>query len=329
MQDKIAVIGGGSWGTALANLMADNGNNVRIYAIEQEVVESINNQNRNALFLNDVDLNKNIDAELIENYAGGYEKILWAVPTQYTRNTLKNIKRYLKDKSIIIATKGIEINTGELIVEIFEEELNAELSIISGPSFAKEVAYKKPTAVSIASKKESEAKKWQKVLSSNYFRSYTTDDVIGVEVGGSMKNVIAVATGICDGLKLGNNARAGIITRGLAEITRLGVMLGGKKETFMGLSGMGDLVLTCTGELSRNRGVGLKIAEGYTLNDILNEMKMVAEGVFTARAAMKLSEKLKIEMPITKEVYEILYNNKNPLDSLIDLMNRPLKEEHV
>lgn len=329
MQDKIAVIGGGSWGTALANLMADNGNNVRIYAIEQEVVESINNQNRNALFLNDVDLNKNIDAELIENYAGGYEKILWAVPTQYTRNTLKNIKRYLKDKSIIIATKGIEINTGELIVEIFEEELNAELSIISGPSFAKEVAYKKPTAVSIASKKESEAKKWQKVLSSNYFRSYTTDDVIGVEVGGSMKNVIAVATGICDGLKLGNNARAGIITRGLAEITRLGVMLGGKKETFMGLSGMGDLVLTCTGELSRNRSVGLKIAEGYTLNDILNEMKMVAEGVFTARAAMKLSEKLKIEMPITKEVYEILYNNKNPLDSLIDLMNRPLKEEHV
>jgi len=144
-----------------------------------------------------------------------------------------------------------------------------------------------------------------------------------------MKNVIAVATGICDGLKLGNNARAGIITRGLAEITRLGVMLGGKKETFMGLSGMGDLVLTCTGELSRNRSVGLKIAEGYTLNDILNEMKMVAEGVFTARAAMKLSEKLKIEMPITKEVYEILYNNKNPLDSLIDLMNRPLKEEHV
>ncbi|MCB4203683.1 NAD(P)-dependent glycerol-3-phosphate dehydrogenase [Deferribacterales bacterium Es71-Z0220] len=329
MQGKIAVIGGGSWGTALGNLMSENDYNVTIYALEQEVVRGINLYNENPLFLKGSILDKNLKAEFLEKFKGGYDKVLWAVPTQFTRETLKKMGSLLAGKSIIVATKGIEINTGELIIEIISDMIDANLSILSGPSFAKEVANRKPTAVSIASKDKREAEKWQEILSNSYFRAYTTDDVVGVEVGGAIKNVIAIATGICDGLQLGHNARAGIITRGLAEITRLGISLGGKKETFMGLSGMGDLVLTCTGDLSRNRSVGLKIAEGYTLEEILKNMKMVAEGVFTAKAVKNLSEKLNIEMPISNEIYEILYNNKNPKQSLLDLMNRPLKEEHA
>ncbi|UOD34983.1 NAD(P)-dependent glycerol-3-phosphate dehydrogenase [Deferribacteraceae bacterium V6Fe1] len=329
MQGKIAVIGGGSWGTALGNLMAENNYEVTIYALEPEVVKGINDKNQNPLFLGGVKLDKKLRADLLKNFQGGYEKILWAVPTQFTRETLKKISSLLAGKSIIVATKGIEINTGELIIEIISDVISANLSILSGPSFAKEVCERKPTAVSIASSNEIEAKRWQEILSNTYFRAYTSDDVVGVEVGGAIKNVIAIATGICDGLQLGHNARAGIITRGLAEITRLGIRLGGKKETFMGLSGMGDLVLTCTGDLSRNRNVGLKIAEGYTLEEILKNMKMVAEGVFTAKAVKNLSEKLNIEMPISNEIYEILYNNKNPKQSLLDLMNRPLKEEHA
>lgn len=329
MQEKIAVIGGGSWGTALANLLSENNHEVTIYVLEPEVVDGINNKNENPLYLTGLKLNEKLKADLIQNFRGGYENILWAVPTQFTRELLKQIGNMLKDRSIIVATKGIEMNTGELIIEIMSDEIKANLSILSGPSFAKEVSQKRPTAVSIASMSEVEAKKWQEILSNRYFRTYTSDDVVGVEVGGAIKNVIAIAAGICDGLKLGNNALAGIITRGLAEITRLGVRLGGKRETFMGLSGLGDLVLTCTGGLSRNRYVGQKIAEGYTLEEILKEMKMVAEGIYTAKAVKKLSEKLQVEMPISSEVYEILYNNKDPMQSLLDLMNRPLKEEHA
>jgi glycerol-3-phosphate dehydrogenase (NAD(P)+) len=329
MQDKIGVIGGGSWGTALGNLLCDNGYHVTLYAKEREVVDGINNKNINELFLPDITLNKKLKAKIFDDFSGEEELYVWAVPTQFSRSLAEKLNIFLDNKSIVIATKGIEINTGELIVEILSEELNSRLSILSGPSFAKEVAEKKPTAVSIASVDKNEAEKWQHILSNKYFRCYTSDDVIGVEVGGALKNVIAVATGICDGLNLGHNARAGIITRGLAEITRFGLALGGKLETFMGLSGMGDLVLTCTGDLSRNRTVGLKIGRGEKLSDILKDMKMVAEGVFTAKAVYNLAKKIDIDMPITNEVYEILYEDKDPLQSLNDLMNRPLKKEHT
>lgn len=329
MQDKIGVIGGGSWGTALGNLLCDNGYHVTLYAKEREVVDGINNKNINGLFLPDIVLNKKLKAKIFDDFSGEEELYVWAVPTQFSRSLAEKLNIFLDNKSIVIATKGIEINTGELIVEILSEELNSRLSILSGPSFAKEVAEKKPTAVSIASVDKNEAEKWQHILSNKYFRCYTSDDVIGVEVGGALKNVIAVATGICDGLNLGHNARAGIITRGLAEITRFGLALGGKLETFMGLSGMGDLVLTCTGDLSRNRTVGLKIGRGEKLSDILKDMKMVAEGVFTAKAVYNLAKKIDIDMPITNEVYEILYEDKDPLQSLNDLMNRPLKKEHT
>jgi len=329
MQEKIGVIGGGSWGTALGNLLCENGYNVTLYAMESEVVDGINNKNINGLFLPDIVLNKKLKAKIFDDFSGKEELYVWAVPTQFSRRLGEKLNIFLENRSIVIATKGIEINTGELIVEILSEELNSRLSILSGPSFAKEVAEKKPTAVSIASADKSEAEKWQHILSNKYFRCYTSDDVIGVEVGGALKNVIAVATGICDGLNLGHNARAGIITRGLAEITRFGLALGGKLETFMGLSGMGDLVLTCTGDLSRNRTVGLKIGRGEKLSDILKDMKMVAEGVYTAKAVYNLAKKLDIDMPITNEVYEILYEDKDPLQSLNDLMNRPLKKEHT
>jgi len=330
MQYEIAVIGGGSWGTALSHLLGSNGHDVTMYVLEEEVIKGINEEHVNPLYLSDFKLPENVKADSFDNIDNiTTDKILWVVPTQFSRDVIQKHIDVLKDKNIIIATKGIEIKSGKLILSAMLEELEAEFSILSGPSFAKEVAAQAPTAVSIASKNEESAEMWQKIFSNDYFRSYITDDVVGVEVGGALKNVIAVATGICDGLEFGNNARAGIITRGLAEITRLGLILGAKPETFMGLSGMGDLVLTCTGELSRNRQVGLKLAEGHKIEDIVGRMKMVAEGVYTAKAAFDLSEKLGMEMPITNEVYQIIYENKNVQKSVIDLMNRPLKSEKI
>ena len=330
MQDKIAVIGGGSWGTSLASLISENGFETILFALEEEVVDSVNKTHRNNLYLKGIDLNKKLSACLLNDFKNySFNKILWVVPTQFSRKIAEQFKDNLLNTNIIIATKGIEISTGDLIINIMTEVLNAKFSILSGPSFAKEVALKKPTAVSVASANIEDANMWQKIFSNEYFRVYTSTDVIGVEVGGAMKNVIAIATGIADGLGFGNNARAGLITRGLAEITRLGVNLGGKHETFMGLSGLGDLVLTCTGDLSRNRQFGLKIAQGLNTQKILSDMTMVAEGVFTSKAVYGLSKKLDIEMPISSEVYKIIYKNKKPYDSVIDLMNRPLKEEKV
>jgi glycerol-3-phosphate dehydrogenase (NAD(P)+) len=330
MQDKIAVIGGGSWGTALASLISDNGFDVVIFALEDDVVNSINNFKKNELYLGDTELNKNLSAnKLTEFNKFDFMKVVWAVPTQFSRKVAENLSMKLNGTDMIIATKGIEITSGNLIINIMNDVLNANFSILSGPSFAKEVALKKPTAVSIASYDLENALKWQKIFSNRYFRAYTSTDVVGVEVGGAIKNVIAIATGIADGLGFGNNARAGLITRGLAEITRLGIKLGGRHETFMGLSGLGDLVLTCTGELSRNRQFGLKIARGLTSKEILSDMNMVAEGVFTAKAVYNLCKTLNIEMPISTEVYKIIYEDKKPLESVIDLMDRPLKEEKI
>lgn len=330
MQDKLAVAGAGSWGTALAALAAENTENVEIYAVEKEVVDSINTQNINCLFLNDIKLPKNITAKHISELDNlDCDRIIWTVPTQFSKSVGEKYRNALTDKNVLIATKGIEIDTGDLIVHVLKKVFDAKFAILSGPSFAKEVALKKPTAVSIASEDEEDAIWWQKKLSTPYFRAYYSDDVTGVEVGGAIKNVMAIATGIADGLGFGHNARAGLITRGLTEIARLGMALGGKSETFMGLSGMGDLVLTCTGDLSRNRQVGLKIAEGLSLADITASTKMVAEGVYTTKAAYALSKKLGVETPIINEVYEILYNGKKPKQSVIDLMNRPLRSEQI
>lgn len=328
MQQEIGVIGGGSWGTALAHLAAKNGYSVCIYAIEQEVVSNINENNENTLYLSGHKLDKNVTAKNLTELNNCKEvNFIWSVPTQFSRRVAADYKETLNGKCILIATKGIEISTGELIISVLKSELDSCFAILSGPSFAKEVAGEKPTAVSIASNDTVVSEMWQKALSNNYFRAYASDDVNGVEVGGAMKNVIAIATGLCDGLGFGHNARAAIITRGLAEIARLGVKMGGKPETFMGLSGMGDLVLTCTGDLSRNRQAGLKLAEGLSIEQITEQTNSVAEGVYTAKAAYELSQKIKIEMPITEEIYKIIYEGKNPYKSVADLMNRPLRNE--
>ncbi|MCX8084195.1 MAG: NAD(P)-dependent glycerol-3-phosphate dehydrogenase [Calditerrivibrio sp.] len=329
MQEKIAVIGGGSWGTALANLLVDNGHEVVLFVREIEIVDSINNKNINSIFFPEIKLNRNLKAMHFDNFDDSYNNIVWVVPTQFTRGSIKRFDHGLKGKNIIIATKGIEIGTGKLVVDIFRENIDARLSILSGPSFAREVILKKPTAVSVASMYEDDAFFWQKSFSNKYFRVYRSKDLKGLELGGALKNVIAIAVGISDGLSFGNNARAGLITRGLAEITRMGLKMGAMLETFMGLSGMGDLVLTCTGDLSRNRQVGLEIASGKTIAEIQGHMKMVAEGVSTAKAAYDLSRELDVDMPIVTEVYRIIYEGKDPKESVIDLMNRPLKEESV
>ncbi|HNF16072.1 MAG TPA: NAD(P)H-dependent glycerol-3-phosphate dehydrogenase, partial [Leptospiraceae bacterium] len=234
---------------------------------------------------------------------------------------------------IVSASKGIENDSLRLVSDIFEECLpekyHPNLSFLSGPSFAKEIVQKVPTAVSIASKNQFTAKKVQEIFSFSYFRTYWTSDVVGTEIGGALKNVVAIAAGVCDGMGFGQNARAAMITRGLNEMTRLGVRMGADAITFLGLAGLGDLVLTCCGDLSRNRTVGIKLGQGKKLSEILTEMNEVAEGVKTSKSAFQLSRKLGVEMPITEEVYKMLYEDKSPKEVVKDLMGRDLKKEGI
>lgn len=326
--EKVGIIGGGSFGTALGFLAASNGMEVELFVREPEVVRSINENHINSSFLSDVVLPANVTASSIDDLPfSDKEYFIWTIPSQFTRGCAEKFAKVLSGKNILIASKGIEIATGKLLLTVMAETVTAKYSVLSGPSFAKELAMKKPTIVSVASYSPSLAKWWQEALSTDFFRVYTSDDMIGLEVGGAVKNVIAIATGISDGLGLDNNARAGIITRGLAEITRFGLAYGARRDTFVGLSGLGDLVLTCTGELSRNHRVGLELASGKNIDDIVSNMKMVAEGVPTAKAIYLASLERGVEMPICTEVYKIIYENKSPEESVRDLMLRPLKTE--
>jgi glycerol-3-phosphate dehydrogenase (NAD(P)+) len=328
-KETIAVIGGGAWGTALATLVASNGYPVNMYMREADVVEAINTQHINTAFLPGVKLHENLRAvPMDELNSCSSHRIIWVVPTQFTRGMAQQYKSVLTGKCILNASKGIEISTGKLVVQALQEEVDASFSMVSGPSFAKEVAEGKPTAVSLASRKEDNAKIWQNVLSNPNFRVYSCTDMTGLEVGGALKNVIAVATGISDGLKFEHNARAALIARGLAEMTRIGVQVyGARRETFMGLSGLGDLVLTATGDASRNRTMGKRIAEGGMVGDISKSLNTVSEGVTTAKAAHLVAEAKGIEMPICTEVYRIIYEGKDPRQSGKDLMSRPLRSE--
>lgn len=330
MQYKISVLGGGAWGTTLGNVLAKNGNDVTIYAREKEIVNSINERHENTLYLEDKKLHSNLKASLFDEISNGLDDyIVWAIPAVFSLNMLKTYGKYFVNKNILIASKGIDFDTKKPIYDLIAQNINALVSIISGPTFAYEVASEKPTAVTVASKSINVAKVWQKILSNEVFRAYTSTDVIGVEIGGSLKNVIAIAAGIADGLELGLNARSAIITRGLTEITRLGIKMGGKLETFMGLSGVGDLVLTCTGDLSRNRMVGKRLARGEPLENITSNMKGIAEGIYTVKAAKYLQIFYQVEMPITEEIYKVLYENKSIFEALMDLMNRPLRSETI
>lgn len=328
MLEKIAVVGGGSFGTALAFLASSGGRVVEMYVMEDEIVKSINESHTNSLFLPDACLPKNVVARKMDEIVScDADYYIWSVPSQFTRGTLEKYAQVLGGKNILIASKGVEIETGKLLLHVMSEVATARYAVLSGPSFAKEIVKNKPTTVSVASYSATLAEWWQRSLSSDNFRIYTSDDMIGLEVGGSVKNVIAIATGMSDAMGLDNNARAGLITRGLAEITRFGLAYGAKRETFVGLSGLGDLVLTCTGELSRNHKVGELLAKGKHIDEIRADMKMVAEGVPTAKAVYLAAKERGVEMPICSEVYKIIYENKSPKESVRDLMLRPLKIE--
>jgi glycerol-3-phosphate dehydrogenase (NAD(P)+) len=256
--------------------------------------------------------------------------VVCVVPTHGLREVLQQAVPHVgKDTPWVSATKGIENSSLSLVSEIFEELVPdaAQLTFLGGPSFAKEVAAGIPTAVSVAGKNADVTTRVQNMFSTDRFRAYSTEDVVGVELGGALKNVVAIAAGISDGLGFGHNARAALITRGLAEISRLALKLGANPLTMAGLSGMGDLVLTCTGDLSRNRSVGMQLGQGRTLSDILQGMTMVAEGVRTAKSAHQLAERHEVDMPITTEVYRVLYEDKPPMDAVIDLMARPPRPE--
>lgn len=330
---RIGVIGAGSWGTAIANLLGNKGFKVDLWVFEKEVKEQIEEFRENRIFLPGISLSSNIfPSNDIANAVTGKDLVVIVVPSHVMRDTAIRISGVISmDTSVVSASKGIENNTYLTMTGVLKECLpvipEGNFAALSGPSFSGEVARNVPTAVTAASKNHEIAAFIQHIFATPFFRVYTNDDVTGVELGGAVKNVIAIAAGIIDGLGLGLNTRAALITRGLTEIRRLGLALGAKPRTFTGLAGVGDLLLTCTGNLSRNHTVGKKIGEGMKPGEILSEMRMVAEGVKTAESVYNLSRKLGVEMPISQEIYHILYEDVPPKEAVHRLMTRDLKQE--
>jgi glycerol-3-phosphate dehydrogenase (NAD(P)+) len=335
---KIAVIGAGAWGTAIAIVLGRRGgHDVHVWAYETEVSESINRHHVNKLFLPgcpipDSVLATNSFAEVLRDV----EIVVNVMPSHHTRRVFSAMLPYLhSDMLFVSATKGIENDSYQRMSEVLIDVLKRSakpfaprIGALSGPTFAKEVAIGNPTAIAIASEDIDLAASVQREFSDPRLRVYTNDDVVGVELGGSLKNIVAIAAGVCDGLDLGHNSIAALITRGLAEITRLVVASGGRPETMAGLAGLGDLVLTCTGGLSRNRSVGVELGHGRNLNDIIAGMHgMVAEGVLTTNAAVGLARKMGVEMPITEQMHAILQEGKSPQLAIRDLMARPSTSE--
>jgi len=329
----VAVIGGGSWGTTLAQHLAGKGNQVSLWVYEPEVVEEIASSGENSTYLPGVPLHPDLKvSSRLEDVVPGSRVVVFVTPSHVARDVLCAAVPILPPGiPVVVASKGIETETLKTMSEVFEEELPAQnspyLAFLSGPSFAKELARGLPTAVSVASRHHGTALFIQELFSSEVFRVYTNPDITGVELGGALKNVMAIAAGISDGLELGLNARSALITRGLAEMTRLGVAIGADGRTFAGLSGIGDLVLTCTGDLSRNRTVGLQLGRGVKLPEILKDMKTVAEGVKTTLATVRLARRVGVELPIAEQIYEVLYENKDPRMALTELMRRDLRSE--
>lgn len=329
---RCSVLGAGAWGTALANLLASNGHDVTLWALEPEVVTSINTRHVNERFLAGHPLEASLVATGdLSSAVSGADFIIAAAPSHALRAVLSTAKGSIDARApIVVATKGIESETLALMTEVAEQELpQNQIVAISGPSFAAEVASRQPTAVVVASTNEAIARQAQTLFSSDYFRAYSHTDISGVEIGGSLKNVMAVATGIAEGLGLGFNARAALITRGLAEMTRLGVARGAKASTFAGLAGLGDLVLTCTGSLSRNRSLGMEIGQGRPLEEVLRTRDTVAEGVVTTRSARALAQREGVEMPIVETVYRVLFAGQPARDAIGELMSRELKAENA
>lgn len=332
---RVAVIGSGAWGTALAAHAARLEHNVRLWAREPQVVSDIHDRRENALFLPGIELPPDLRASQdLEGVVTGAELVILVPPSKHLREVSIEIAPYVDaDAVVTIASKGIEEEKLELMSQVLSETMPdvdpKRFVFLSGPTFAREVASGLPTDVVAASKGMKAARRLQPWLHSPTFRVYTSGDPVGVEVGGAMKNVIAVAAGASDGLDLGSNARAALITRGLAEITRLGVALGADPLTFLGMSGVGDLVLTCTGDLSRNRTLGKKVAAGFDPEAFLASQRTVAEGFNTSAAAHGLAKKIGVDMPITEQVYHVLHQRRPLLEALRMLLTREYKEELV
>ena len=328
---RIAVVGGGAWGTALADLLARKGEQVTLWAREPEVVESVNERHVNDMFLPGAALAPTIGAARdIRAVVRDADVIVSAAPSHAVRPVMTQVAGSLKGKPLVVsASKGLDPEKLERPSAVLGEVLPAgtPIAVLSGPSFALEVYQRQPTAVVAAAAEHGVAERTQRIFSTAHFRVYSHTDVIGVELGGALKNVIALAAGILEGLGLGFNTRAALITRGLAEITRLGVALGAQPMTFAGLAGLGDLILTATGALSRNRGLGVALGQGQSVAQALARTQAVVEGVNTARTAVALGERHGVELPISREVANVLFQNKPPRQAVADLMERELKAE--
>ncbi len=330
MYKKLSVVGSGSWGTALAQVFADNFKEVIVWGRNSETINDINREHVNKKYLPEIRLKDNIKGttDINEAFFEG-DIVIISIPTQRIREVLKNVKSVL-NKPVVSASKGIEIESLKLPSRIIQEVLSMKRELVlalSGPSFAKEVAKGLPTAVTLAGEKNI-SKEIQKTLNTETFRLYISDDINGVQVGGAVKNIIAIATGASDGLGLGYNARAGLITRGLYEMTKVAKIFGGKPETLYGLSGLGDLVLTATGELSRNRTFGYLLGKGNSIKEAFEKVGQVVEGAKTVKAIRQIALKYNLELPISDIVYRVIYENLSPKDAVRILMSREPKEEN-
>ncbi|MBU4376299.1 MAG: NAD(P)-dependent glycerol-3-phosphate dehydrogenase [Candidatus Omnitrophica bacterium] len=328
---KIAVVGDGGWGTALSIVLSQKGLSVSLWGVFKDYIESVAKTRENTKFLNGVKIPDRVRMTAsLEDAIDNADAIILAIPSKYLRSVLENLKKIAPKEALYISvTKGIEGDTLLRMSETIKELLGKDIKVVavSGPSIAIEVARGLPTTIVAASGEIKLAERARDLLMSATLRVYTSEDVVGVELGGSLKNIIAIAAGISDSLGFGTNTKAAILTRGLAEIMRLGVAMGARQETFAGLSGLGDLITTCISPYSRNRWFGEMLGKGKRADDIIKETEMVVEGVTTAKSAYELSKKYNIDMPLTREVYEVIYKNKSPKDVVKDLMLRSAKPE--
>ncbi|QYY43839.1 NAD(P)H-dependent glycerol-3-phosphate dehydrogenase [Aneurinibacillus thermoaerophilus] len=331
--EHVAVIGAGSWGTALSTVLAENHERVVLWARRKELAQEMNDMRENRRYLPGIRLSENIVADAsIERAVQDKTLILLVVPSHAMRETVRSLAPYLRKNAILVhATKGMEIDSLKRMSEVIKEEVpehfHGRIAVLSGPSHAEEVGLKAPTTVVVASERIQIAEEVQDALITNHFRVYTNPDVVGVEIGGALKNIIALGAGVSDGLNFGDNAKAALLTRGLAEISRLGIKLGANPLTFTGLAGVGDLVVTATSRHSRNWRAGNMLAQGFTPNEIISRMGMVVEGIKTTQAVHRLAQELKVEMPITRELHALLFENKAPREAVRDLMGRVRRHE--
>ena len=329
---KAGVLGAGSWGTALSVLLSDNGHQVTMWSIDENEVKMLNEKREHETKLPGVKLPDQLQITGdLEDTVQGKDFLVLAVPSPFTRSTAAKMSPYVTEGQIIVdVAKGIEESTLMTLSQQIRQEIpQADVAVLSGPSHAEEVGRGIPTSVVIGAKTKKTAEYLQSMFISNVFRVYTSPDILGIELGGSLKNVIALAAGIADGLGYGDNTKAALITRGIAEIARLGVKMGGKIETFTGLTGIGDLIVTCASVHSRNRKAGYLIGQGMSMQEAMDEVKMVVEGVYSAKAAAQLAKKYEVSMPIVDEVNAVLFEGKSPAEAVDDLMLRESRSENM